>query len=365
MKKEWLVKTLTLGIVVLFICMNVNPSLAVDNIEKSSMSISNGNTLYVGGSGPGNYSRIQEAIDNSNDGDTVFVYDDSSPYYENILISTPLTLRGEQKTSTIIKGEVNIYTHGVTLTGFTIEDSRGVRIIGPGLNGTGTEESPNIIDGNIIRNVSAGVTVWVAGKTVGYFIISNNIIYTGAMGIQIFGKNNTVFGNTISFINNSVLHVGISSLGDFNNISYNTVSGADKAILITRSLMTIICRNNIIDNPGFGVYLQISSGGDMILQNNFMNNGENAHISFRLLTAFWAKYRNIYGQEHPIILSVWDGNYWDEPRSEPYPIDGFFYIHGIFIRLLTLLHINIFDFKNFQRFDMHPAQEPYDIPDIS
>jgi len=46
MKKEWLVKTLALGIVVLFICISINPSLAVDNVKKSSIT-SNQNTMSV------------------------------------------------------------------------------------------------------------------------------------------------------------------------------------------------------------------------------------------------------------------------------------------------------------------------------
>ena len=45
-----------------------------------------GTTLFVGGSGPGNYSSIQAAIDDANPGDTVFVYSDSSPYYEQITV---------------------------------------------------------------------------------------------------------------------------------------------------------------------------------------------------------------------------------------------------------------------------------------
>ena len=49
-----------------------------------------GKTLYVGGSGPGNYSSIQEAIDNASDGDTVFVFDESSPYNESITINTSI-----------------------------------------------------------------------------------------------------------------------------------------------------------------------------------------------------------------------------------------------------------------------------------
>ncbi|MBN2065256.1 MAG: hypothetical protein JW771_00415, partial [Candidatus Thermoplasmatota archaeon] len=35
--------------------------------------ISSGTRLYVGGVGPGNYSYIQDAIDNASEGDTVFI----------------------------------------------------------------------------------------------------------------------------------------------------------------------------------------------------------------------------------------------------------------------------------------------------
>ncbi|MGF3554110.1 MAG: hypothetical protein ACQXXF_02395, partial [Thermoplasmatota archaeon] len=53
-----------------------------------------GNWLYVGGSGPKNYTKIQDAIDKATDGDTVFVYDDSSPYKENVIIYKSIKLIG-------------------------------------------------------------------------------------------------------------------------------------------------------------------------------------------------------------------------------------------------------------------------------
>ena len=106
-------KTIVIAVIVLFIVASIIPSLGSVSIKKKC-SIENetpvgsvdsrGNTFYVGGSGPGNYTKIQDAIDNASDGDTVFVYDDSSPYYENIVINTSISLMGEDKNSTIIDG---------------------------------------------------------------------------------------------------------------------------------------------------------------------------------------------------------------------------------------------------------------------
>jgi hypothetical protein len=42
------------------------------SVEPSVVPFIGGNILYVGGSGPENYTRIQDAVDNASDGDTVF-----------------------------------------------------------------------------------------------------------------------------------------------------------------------------------------------------------------------------------------------------------------------------------------------------
>ncbi len=96
------------------------------NAEKT-LPTSRGNWLYVGGSGPGNYTRIQDAIDNASDEDTVFVYDDSSPYYENLIINKSVNLIGENKINTVILGEqsditIQIISDNVNVSGFNIKN---------------------------------------------------------------------------------------------------------------------------------------------------------------------------------------------------------------------------------------------------
>ncbi len=110
----------------------VNTGTIIVNITTPNSSIEfftgDGKTLYVGGSGPGNYTMIQDAVNNAIDGDVVFVFNESSPYYENIKVDKSIHLIGEDKNSTIINGNkigdvVSISSDNVYLSGFTIQNS--------------------------------------------------------------------------------------------------------------------------------------------------------------------------------------------------------------------------------------------------
>jgi len=114
------------GITILFLGLSITSSVAINTPIKP---ISNGNTLYVGGTGEGNYTKIQDAINNASDGDTVFVY--NGTYYENVIINkNNHILTGEDKNTTIIDGGkrngnvVTIYyVDWVAISGFTIKNS--------------------------------------------------------------------------------------------------------------------------------------------------------------------------------------------------------------------------------------------------
>jgi parallel beta-helix repeat protein len=116
---------LAVGIILLFIGAAIVPSNG-QKIEKLSSPMSRGNTLYVGGSGPGNYTRIQDAIDNASSGDTVFVY--AGIYQEWINIEKALTLQGQDKETTYLDATNNkdrlvfINASFVTIDGFTLEN---------------------------------------------------------------------------------------------------------------------------------------------------------------------------------------------------------------------------------------------------
>jgi len=93
-------KGLVVAVILLFIGMSVVPSTATVVEKKSTMlTFYDGDTLYVGGDGPGNYTRIQGAIDDASDGDTVFVFNESSPYYEKIKVGKSISIVGEDRNS--------------------------------------------------------------------------------------------------------------------------------------------------------------------------------------------------------------------------------------------------------------------------
>ena len=116
---------------VLLVIISCLPALTATN-EKGVPLLLRGSRVYVGGSGPGNYSTIQAAIDNATDGDTVFVYDDSSPYHERIKVTKSLVIVGERQETTVIDangvspgGEyaIRLEANNTSLSNFTVLNS--------------------------------------------------------------------------------------------------------------------------------------------------------------------------------------------------------------------------------------------------
>ncbi len=224
-------------------------------VRKSSSSLSTGNTLYVGGSGPGNYTRIGEAVHDASDGDTVFVYDDSSPYYDKdgITIKKSINLIGENKETTIIDGEgptmvtspiITIWesAEGVTISGFTIQNS-GDFFIDSGIE---IRSSYNNVSGNIISNNFYGIALYATHSTVNYNTISNNI-FTSNFNGGVFlanSKNNLILKNTFSDNLGGVILEADSNL---NNISDNVFH--NDGIWISGADYNIFSNNLVNDKP--------------------------------------------------------------------------------------------------------------------
>jgi parallel beta-helix repeat protein len=272
-------------------------------LEKPSSEFFISNILYVGGNGPSNFTSIQEAIDNSSDGYVVFIYDDSSPYYENVIVDKSINLIGEDKNMTIIdadkKGHVMVIkADKVSICNLTFYNS-----------GIGPEYFFNaamkiISSDNIIQNIRCldanyGIIIQNSDRNV----ILNNYIEGYWDGITLddsennFLRNNSLYGSglladgkqdidTSNTVNNKSIYyyykknnltvpsdAGQVILVNCNNfiIENMKISGATVGISIFHSNHNII-RNNIIDgNTDFGIRLY-DSNNNLIVNNQLSNN---------------------------------------------------------------------------------------------
>lgn len=247
-------KGLVVGIILLFIGTGIIPSTA-HNIEKSSLTTLRNSTLYVGGDGPNNYTKIQDAIDNASAGDTVFVY--NGTYYENIVVEKTITLIGENRTTTIIDGSENdnvvfIKANETTVRQFTISNG------GEGIENAGIfllQSDENNINENIIsHNKGNGVLSHYSRKNTysGNTVASNNYY-----GFNIRDSNQTIILNNTVIEN---LEAGIVMV-DSNQvvIENNSVSTATfEGIGLWRCKESVVEHNTVTQTNFSAIFLYFS-----------------------------------------------------------------------------------------------------------
>jgi parallel beta-helix repeat protein len=339
-------KSLAVGIILLFLGTCIIPAIAQDT--NKALPSSRGNWLYVGGSGPGNYTRIQDAIDNASNGDTVYVY--NGTYFENVVVDKSINLIGEEKTTTIIDGInagfpdfcITIEANNVTVTGLTIQNCKSTGIY--------ISSDYNIISDNIVVDNSQGIAI------IGEFggnIISHNLILNNnkSGGLIVFGRNNNISENIVS--QSGWYGIYLDNV-EYSNISNNIISGNENGVYTGITFHNIFYRNNISNNKRLGVEIFCTSF-DRFIQNTFIGNGRNVYFIQPFLLRI--KYLRILNH-NTLQPTVWDGNYWDRQRTMPYPILGLTTLWDYLGRISLTYNKYLVD--SFQ-VDWHPAQEPYDI----
>jgi len=335
------------------------PATATTEPKTASHPLTTGNTLYVGGSGPNNYTKIQDAINDAITGDTVFVYDESSPYWENLYVTKSITLNGEDRNTTIINGKNNgetilIKGDSVTIKGFTIQHGgwlgwwkkEGILIRG----------NSSTIQGNIIQNNYNGIALT---NGPGFYqphhhLIINNIIRSNRLiGItsRIGIINSNISGNYIT--DNGEYGIGLSgTISSENTIIHNIISGNHNHGIVLVGTRNTIVENTVQNHTRLmglrGIGIEIIGSNNSIIRNNLINNSRHA-------------FQKEYAQNSADVgnktkeNNVWDANYWGQLLAEPKRIDGrVFYERRMFISLSV----------PWFAFDTHPAQEPYDIPSM-
>lgn len=167
------------------------------------------------------YTSIQEAIDSTFEGDSIYIY--GGEYHEDIYINKSLTLEGKILNNyvPVIIGNVTIAASNVTVSDLYIKNGSGIRIIGM------MNSSSSVIYSNIT--------------------IKNNVIF-----------NNFNSGIFLRWVN-------------YTNISGNTIMNNPKGIHLQYAYYNIIKENNIENNSEYGLYL-LENTQNTIFHNNFINN---------------------------------------------------------------------------------------------
>jgi parallel beta-helix repeat protein len=241
-----------------------------------------GVTLYVGGNGSGNYSKIQDAIDNASDGDTVFVYNYSSPYYENLAVNKSIYLIGEDKNSTVIDGHnytnvISVYTDYVHINGFTIQNGvDGILLyFSSNSNVSGNTITNNIFHGIYIDWSSDVIITRNTFKVNGLGIIGNELVHYNSHTI----KNNILNGRSILYYKNcndivvpeDAVQVIMANCNGCTIQNMN-LSGGSVGIQLAYSHNSLITGNAITKNSRDGIWLDSSSDNNTISGNTITNN---------------------------------------------------------------------------------------------
>jgi parallel beta-helix repeat protein len=274
-------------------------------VTPSVVSPLSGRILYVGGSGPGNYSKIQDAVDNASDGDTVFVYNDSAPYYEDVAIHAAIRLIGENRETTIIEGvdyAVSLYADGVTVSGFRIN------VMGDFWNccGFNVMSNGNTISDNAIVNNRRMVGISLNGSS--YDTVSGNIIENNLYhGIRVqYGSHDMIVNNTI-------------------------VNDQGYGISVWESTDDVVAGNMVQQCSLNGLIVEGNSSNCSFYHNTLINNSENAYDS--------------------TPGDVWDtgssGNYWSDYNGSDLNHDG--------------IGDTPYDVPGNESVDRYPLMEPYGV----
>jgi nitrous oxidase accessory protein NosD len=423
MNYYWLKKWLAVGIILLFVGTCIVPSTAQE-IERSSLSASRGTWLYVGGSGPGNYTKIQDAIDNASDGDTVYVF--PGTYKERIEIQQSITLQGSDPLTTIIDSQstendiVTCVGTDIVITGFsifncsmnhscvlinhtsdcmfignviptggygvTLRNAQNISIINNSFFQTLSMKSGYIginIDNCIFSTISKNrISSWDCGIFIHgtHILITQNIVMNTHRGItdamnalHPWTNKHLTIGN--NFLNNNTQGIHLLGSTDYS-IKHNEIKNSTSiGIYIAEDVYAgvqpenITIEENMITTSRYGIEvdyaINASIEGNQILQNTLgLLCKYNSLMSVK---------RNTFEGNNKTVTYRWgffpfpsiqykvprfDRNFWNHNQTAPVPVFGRW---SLFKPGMFFDHLDILPWV---AFDWHPAQEPYDMPEM-
>lgn len=235
---------------------------------------------------PDDYPTIQEAINNANDGDTVYVK--TEIYREHVTISKSISLIGEERNATIVDGNgtgtvILITANNVSIINFTIRNA--------GKTWYGSGYPPSAVSGNGVNYVNvkcniltdAAVCAWFSSSS--FVNITDNIVFNATTaGIIGYASSNILMHhNLVDNCGWMGLHLDGSSTDC--NLTDNTVMNTIEGIEIEKSTGNFVERNQVINNNA-SIVLNQCSGSNSFRENNMTSDWYNLIVWGSTLEAF-------------------------------------------------------------------------------
>lgn len=377
MKRRWLV----FGIFLLFIDACIIPTFALE----AEKQVIRGDWFYVGGSGPGNYSTIQEAVNDTSGGETIYVF--AGTYHEAVTINVMnLNIIGEGRDVTIIDANwtntaVTIEQSFVTFSGFTIQGTGyGIYIRGNlfeitishnniSNNFYGVEvehdyQNYNIVlEDNIFSSNDCGIYL-VSWSDIPLNIIRNNTFINNDEGVIAGGNEiNKIMNNIFLYSEYTALYI----FGESTYVTDNIFKENSCGLLVSGANHTITGNIFIGNHLGQTVGPYIDSSGNQITGNHFENNSLGLQLAG---SQNMVKSNNFIQNEKQVRFAertkshgnIWDKNYWSGTSH----FFGFVFIFGKMQTTIKKLiqfdpYSTYYYWMPWINVDRNPAQEPYDI----
>ncbi len=188
--------------------------------------------IYVGANVTNGYSTIQKAIENSSNGDSIFIYD--GVYNENLIINKSINITGESNDKTIIN--------------YIKDQEQEIIII------------TILADSCILNNIN----------------INNSNGTDNVLGIVIKSSNNTIINTSITNTEKGIYIDSDYNVNSRNNsIIMNNISNNNYGLYVTYSNNNNISKNKIFDNKEYGIYL-LNSNDNILSYNFYYNNTDYA-----------------------------------------------------------------------------------------
>ena len=223
-------------------------------------------TITVDDSGGEDYTKIQDAIDNATEGDTIRVFE--GRYKENVLADKEVNLIGNSSENTTIDGNwkgdaVKITADFVNVSGFTLT--------APNYAGLRTESHYNQFFENNCTKSRRGIRVVSSNENI---IRDNNCSENNIVGIFLESASGNVLTGNICW-NNAAGGVYLMESSNSNVISNNTCSDhRDYGIYLTSSCEYNTIVNNTCFTNNIGIYLHKYAGRNTLSNNSCTKNKE-------------------------------------------------------------------------------------------